>query len=89
MGMRILITIPVIFIIVYLFNKTRGSLIIMIIFHGSSNASYEWVKMILDMKDPSFILPLFAGALWITSIYFIPALLKQARNKEIITSLTG
>jgi len=87
MGLRILISIPVIFVIVYIFNKTKGSLIIMILFHGSSNASYEWVKDITGVNDPSFILPLFAALLWITSIFFIPALLKQGREKEIVVSL--
>lgn len=87
MGLRILISIPVIFVIVYIFNKTRGSLIIMILFHGSSNASYEWVKDMTGVNDPSFILPLFAILLWITSIFFIPALLKQGRKNEIVISL--
>jgi len=88
MGLRILITIPVIFVIVYLFNATKGSLIIMILFHGSSNASYEWVKEITKVNDPSFFLPLFAAILWLTSIFFIPALIKQGKEKKIITSLT-
>ena len=88
MGLRILITIPVIFVIVYLFNATKGSLIIMILFHGSSNASYEWVKEITEVNDPSFFLPLFAALLWLTSIFFIPALIKQGKEKKIITSLT-
>ena len=87
MGMRILITIPVIFVIVYLFNTTKGSLIIMILYHGSSNASYEWVKEITGLNDPSFILPLFAAFLWLTSIFFIPALIRQGKEKKITTSL--
>ena len=88
MGLRLLISTPVNFVIVYLFNKTKGSLIIMILFHGASNASYEWVKDITGVGDPYFILPLFAGLLWITSIIFIPALIKQGKEKKIITSLT-
>ncbi|MEE4259492.1 MAG: CPBP family intramembrane glutamic endopeptidase [Bacteroidales bacterium] len=88
MGLRFIISTPVIFVIVYLFNKTKGSLIVMILFHGSSNASYEWVKDITGVNDPSFILPLFAGVLWLTSIFFVPALIKQGRKKEIVTSLT-
>jgi membrane protease YdiL (CAAX protease family) len=88
MGLRILITIPVIFVIVYLFNTTKGSLIIMILYHGSANASYEWVKEITGVNDPSFILPLFAALLWLTSIFFIPALIRQGKEKKITTSLT-
>jgi len=87
MGLRILITIPVIFVIVYLFNATKGSLIIMILYHGSSNASYEWVKEIIGLNDPSFILPLFAALLWLTSIFFIPSLIRQGKEKRITTSL--
>ena len=87
-GLRILITIPVTFVIVYLFNLTKGSLIIMILFHGSGNASYEWVKEITGVSDPSFMLPLFAAILWLTSVFFIPALIKQGKEKKIITQLT-
>jgi len=36
MGLRLLISLPVIFVIVYLFNKTKGSLIIMILFQSSA-----------------------------------------------------
>jgi membrane protease YdiL (CAAX protease family) len=89
MVLRILISIPVIFIIVYLFNITKGSLIIMIIFHGSSNASYEWVKEITGVSDPFFVLPLFAAMLWITSIFFIPALIKQEKENKITTFMTS
>ena len=87
MGLRILISVPVIFVIVYLFNKTKGSLVIMILFHGASNASYEWIKEITNIKDPSFTLPIFAGLLWLTSVFFIPALLRQEKNKEFVTVL--
>ena len=87
MGLRILISVPVIFIIVYLFNKTKGSLVIMILYHGTSNASYEWIKEITNIQDPSFVLPIFAGLLWLTSVFFIPALLRQEKNKELVTDL--
>jgi len=87
MGLRILISVPVIFVIVYLFNKTKGSLVIMILYHGTSNASYEWVKEITGIADPYFVLPIFAGLLWLTSVFFIPALLRQEKNKELVTDL--
>jgi hypothetical protein len=87
MGLRILISVPVIFIIVYLFNKTKGSLVIMILYHGASNASYEWIKEITGVGDPSLVLPFFAGILWLTSVFFIPALLRQAKNNELVTDL--
>jgi hypothetical protein len=60
----------------------------MILYHGSANASYEWVKEITGVNDPSFILPLFAALLWLTSIFFIPALIRQGKEKKITTSLT-
>ena len=89
MGMRILISVPVVFVIVYLFNKTKGSLVIMILYHGASNASYEWVKEMTGIKDPSFTLPWFAILLWITSVFFILALIRLERKKEIITDLSA
>jgi membrane protease YdiL (CAAX protease family) len=87
MMLRIMISIPVVLILVYLFNNTGGSLFIMILFHGSSNASWEWVKQITGIADPSYLLPLWAALLWFTMLYFIPALKKQAAEKRLITNL--
>lgn len=84
MGQRILITIPVIFIITYLFNKTGGSLLIMVLFHGSSNASFEWAKEIYAYNLPDFFFPAFIIILWIISLFFIPLLVKQRKKGEII-----
>jgi membrane protease YdiL (CAAX protease family) len=89
MGLRILISAPVLFVIVYLFNKTKGSLVIMILLHGASNASYEWVKEITGMNDPSFTLPWFALSLWLISVFFIIALIRMEKKKEIITNLSS
>ena len=87
MGLRILISLPIVFIMVYLFNKTGGSLFIMILYHGSANASWEWVKQVTRIPDPSYLLPLWTVFLWLTAILFVPALLRQARNKELITCI--
>lgn len=87
MFQRILISIPVVFIMVYLFNGTKGNLFIMIIYHGTANASWEWVKQVTGMSDPSSLLPLWTVLLWLTTIYFIPALKQQAKEKELVTSL--
>ena len=88
MGLRILISVPVLFVIIYLFNKTKGSLVIMILFHGASNASYEWVKDITGINDPSFTLPWFALSLWSISVFFIIALVRMEKKKEILTGLS-
>lgn len=87
MALRILISAPVIFIIIYLFNNTKGSLLIMILYHGSANASYEWVKDITGINDPVFILPVFAFSLWIGMMYFIPAVISQSRNNKLVVSV--
>lgn len=84
MGLRILISMPVSFIIIYLFNKTQGSLLLMmIIFHNTSNASYEWLKYISGSNDPSVVLPVFALLLWLTALYFIPAIMQQNKDGEL------
>lgn len=80
---RILISIPVIIFITYLFNKTGGNLLIMVIFHGSSNASYEWIKEIFANNLPNFIMPVFIIILWIIGLAFIPLLIKQKQKFEI------
>ncbi len=87
MILRIMISIPVVFILIYLFNNTGGSLFIMILFHGSANASWEWVKQVTGIADPSYLLPLWAVLLWFTMLYFIPALKRQSADKRLITSL--
>jgi membrane protease YdiL (CAAX protease family) len=83
---RILISIPVNFILAWLFNKTRGSLVIMIIWHGSANASWEWVREITGNSDPSYLLHVWIIMLWLTMIISIPALLRQKRNNELVIS---
>ena len=87
MGLRILISVPACLVTVYLFNKTNGSLVIIILFHGASNASYEWVKGITGIADPDFTLPWFALILWLSSVFFIPALIRQGKRNEIVTEL--
>ena len=87
MGLRMLITIPVVFVLIYIFNETKGSLMIMILFHGAANASYEWVKEITGNLNPEFLLPVFAMVLWISAIYFVPAIISQAKNKKLITQI--
>jgi uncharacterized protein len=87
MGLRIFISVPVIFVMVYLFNKTKGSLVVMVLFHGASNASYEWVKETTGINDPSFTLPFFAFLLWLTSVFFIQALIRQGKRNEMVTEL--
>mgnify|MGYP001095085293 CR=1 FL=1 len=87
MMLRIMISIPVVIIIIYLFNNTGGSLFIMILFHGSANASWEWVKQVTGIADPSYLLPLWAVFLWLTLLFFIPALKRQSQEKRLITSL--
>lgn len=87
MGLRFLITIPVIFVLIFVFNSTKGSLLVMILYHGSANASYEWVKEITGNSNPEFLLPVFAGSLWIAAIYFVPAIISQAKYKKLITQI--
>lgn len=88
MGLRLMISIPVMFMQIYLFNKTRGSLVIMILFHGTANASYEWFKHMSGSDDPAAALPVFAVLLWLTAVFFIPAVIKQGKNRELVTSVS-
>jgi membrane protease YdiL (CAAX protease family) len=87
MGLRLLITIPVICVLIFVFNATKGSLLVMILYHGTANASYEWVKEITGNSNPEFLLPVFAVSLWIAAIYFAPAIILQAKNKKLITQI--
>jgi len=86
-SLRIMITIPVIFIMIFVFNQTKGSLLLMILYHGAANASYEWVKEMTGNPEPGFLLPLFALVLWISAIYFLPATIAQARQNRLVTKI--
>ena len=88
MGLRMLITLPVILVMIYIFNETKGNLMLMILFHGAANASYEWAKEITGNPAPEFLLPVFAAILWISAIYFLPAIIKQAKQHRLITQLS-
>jgi uncharacterized protein len=77
MGQRVLITIPVTIFITFLYNKSGGNLLIMILFHGSTNAAFEWVKEIYTQDLPDFFFPAFIIMLWIIGLSFIPILIKQ------------
>lgn len=87
MGLRLLISIPVILVQIYIFNETKGSLLLMILFHGAANASYEWVKELTGNPNPEFLLPVFAAVLWIAAIYFVPAIFGQAKDKKLVTQI--
>jgi membrane protease YdiL (CAAX protease family) len=87
MGLRILITIPVIIIQIYMFNSTKGNLFLLILFHGAANASYEWAKEMTGNPAPEILLPVFAAILWISTFYFLPAILFQAKNKKLVTKI--
>jgi hypothetical protein len=57
------------------------------LFHGAANASWEWVKQVTGLSDPSYLLPLWSVFLWLTTLYFIPALQRQMKDKKLVTSL--
>ncbi len=88
MGLRMLITLPAIMVMVFVFNETKGNLLLMILYHGSANASYEWAKEITGNPKPEFLLPVFAATLWISAIYFLPAIIKQAKQGKLITQIS-
>jgi len=40
---RLIITIPITLVITYIYNNTKGSLLVMMIFYSASNTLYFWV----------------------------------------------
>lgn len=77
---RLIITIPITMVITYIFNRTRGSLLPMIIYHSASNTSYFWVKDVFGIVSTDLFRISFLSLIVIIGIVFLILLLKQ-QNK--------
>jgi membrane protease YdiL (CAAX protease family) len=81
-GKRFLETLPLTIIMTYIFNRTNGNLLLMIIIHSASNAAISSLP-ILWTKTPSILVDSYLIIIWILAIgiYFATKLLSRDKKK--------
>lgn len=60
---RLIITVPFTLVLTFLYNRTRGSLLIQVIFHSASNTSFFWVAGVFGIVGTDFFRAAFLAAL--------------------------
>lgn len=74
---RLIITIPVTMVITFIYNKTGGSLFLMMLFHSASNTSYFWIDGAFGVVKTDFFRISFLAELAIIFFIFTLLLIKQ------------
>jgi membrane protease YdiL (CAAX protease family) len=82
---RLIITIPFTLVITFIYNSTRGSLLLMMIFHSASNTSYFWVDETFGIVKSDFFKTAVLLALLVTGIVFSLLVMNQ-KNKVLLTA---
>lgn len=85
---RLIISVPITLVVTYIFMNTKGSLLLMMIFHSSSNASYFWLVETFGITNTIFFRTSFLIALLIITIVF-SFLLINRKQKNIPKSLVN
>jgi membrane protease YdiL (CAAX protease family) len=77
---RLIISIPIVLVITFIYNNTKGSLLLMMIFHSASNTSYFWVEETFGIVRTEFFRTSFLSALLILTVVFSIVVIRQ-KNK--------
>lgn len=67
---RLIISIPMVLVITYIYNNAQGSLLVMMIFHSSSNTSYFWTEEIFGIIYTTYFKLMFLVILGVLFIVF-------------------
>lgn len=78
---QLVISIPVTFVTTYIFNKSGGSLLAMMIFHSASNTSYFWIEGVFHIVHTDFFRAGFLVLFWLIGCIF-GFLLLQPKTKS-------
>lgn len=81
---RLLISVPIGFVITWLFNRSNGSLPVMMVFHSASNTSYFWVKGVFGVTGADFFRMGFLIVFWISGLVFGMLLFFHRDNARIV-----
>lgn len=79
---RLIVTIPMTMVITYIYNRTGGNLLLMMIFHSASNTSYFWVNDIFGVVETDFFRLSFTIIVVCLFIIFSYLLFKQQNIKR-------
>ncbi len=74
---QLVISVPMLLVIVFIFNNTKGSLLPMLLFHSASNSSYFWIKGNLQIVGTEFFRAAFLIALIVIVLIFSILVLNQ------------
>ena len=77
---QLIISIPITLVTVYIYNNTKGSLLLMIMFHSASNSSFFWIKGTFGIVETEFYRAAFLIALCIIMILFSILVLNQKKK---------
>lgn len=82
---RLIITVPFVLVITFIFNNTKGSLLMMMMFHSASNTSYFWIDETFGVVKSVFFKTSFLLALLVMAIVFSIMVINQ-KNKVLSTA---
>jgi uncharacterized protein len=74
---RLIITIPIDLVITYIYINSKGSLLVMMIFHSASNTSYFWIDEMLGVVKTNFFKTSFLVTLIIIAVVYSILVLRQ------------
>ena len=77
---RLIITIPITLVQTFIFNKTNGSLLLMMIYHSASNTAYFFIAETFGIVETDFFKTAFLVAVVIIGIVF--TILVRNKRKE-------
>lgn len=83
---RLIISIPIVLAITFIYNNTRGSLLVMMIFHSASNTSYFFIDETFGIVQTDFFRTAFLFALIVIAVLFSILVMRQ-RQKVTSDSL--
>ena len=67
---RLVISIPIVFVTTWMFNRSGGTLPVMMVFHSASNTSYFWVKGVFGSVESDMFKLGFLVSFWVAGIIF-------------------
>lgn len=77
---RLIISIPMVLVITYIYNNAQGSLFVMMIFHSSSNTSYFWTEEIFGIIYTDFFKLIFLVLLAMLFVVFSVLVIKSPQK---------
>jgi membrane protease YdiL (CAAX protease family) len=84
---RLIITVPFVLVMTFIYNNTKGSLLMMMLFHSASNTSYFWADETLGVAKSDFFKSSFLLALLVLAIVFTLLVINQKKKRAFLRHL--